>query len=59
MRSFFPVSGDVGPPRASDSIDITREFLGTVSVVMVKDNFDIVYQPFEETLDAGGHHLTT
>ncbi|KAG1766217.1 hypothetical protein EV702DRAFT_1257114 [Suillus placidus] len=32
---------------------------GDVSVATLKDNFDIVYQLLEETLDSSGHPLTT
>ncbi|KIK65713.1 hypothetical protein GYMLUDRAFT_39214 [Collybiopsis luxurians FD-317 M1] len=63
MRILCPVSGDVDPLLAfaflQTFIDILREYLGTVSAATVKDNFDIVYQLFEETLDSGGHPLTT
>ncbi|KAF5393586.1 hypothetical protein D9757_000394 [Collybiopsis confluens] len=63
MRFLCPVSGDVDPLFAfaflQTFIDVLREYLGTVSAATVKDNFDIVYQLFEETLDAGGHPLTT
>ncbi|KAJ3898619.1 hypothetical protein F5879DRAFT_994616 [Lentinula edodes] len=40
-------------------IDILREYLGTVSAATLRDNFDILYQLFEEILDSGGHPLTT
>ncbi|KAF9076627.1 Mu homology domain-containing protein [Rhodocollybia butyracea] len=63
MRFLCPISGDVDPLFAfaflQTFIDILREYLGTVSAATLKDNFDIVYQLFEETLDAGGHPLTT
>ncbi|KAG6888653.1 hypothetical protein C0992_007911 [Termitomyces sp. T32_za158] len=40
-------------------IDILNEYLGNVSAATLKDNFDVVYQLLEETLDSGGHPLTT
>lgn len=40
-------------------LDILIEYFGEVTAPTLKDNFDIVYQLFEETLDAGGHPLTT
>ncbi|KAJ3777443.1 Mu homology domain-containing protein [Lentinula raphanica] len=63
LRFLCPVSGDVDPLLAfaflQTFIDILREYLGTVSAATLRDNFDIVYQLFEETLDVGGHPLTT
>ncbi|KAJ3892563.1 Mu homology domain-containing protein [Lentinula edodes] len=63
LRFLCPVSGDVDPLLAfaflQTFIDILREYLGTVSAATLRDNFDIVYQLFEETLDSGGHPLTT
>ena len=40
-------------------LDILIEYFGEVTVPTLKDNFDIVHQLLEETLDAGGHPLTT
>lgn len=40
-------------------LDILIEYFGEVTAPTLKDNFDIVYQLLEETLDAGGHPLTT
>src|SRR5258708_33350874 len=40
-------------------LDILIEYLGEVTAPTLKDNFDIVHQLLEETLDAGGHPLTT
>jgi AP-3 complex subunit mu len=40
-------------------LDILRDYFGEISAVSLKENFDIVYQLLEETLDAGGHPLTT
>ncbi|KAJ7477154.1 Mu homology domain-containing protein [Mycena galericulata] len=63
MRILCPVSGDVDPLFAfaflQTFIDILREYFGTVSASTLKDNFDVVYQLLEETLDSGGHPLTT
>ncbi|KAJ6627399.1 Mu homology domain-containing protein [Mycena sp. CBHHK59/15] len=63
MRFLCPVSGDVDPLFAfaflQTFIDILREYFGTVSAATLKDNFDVVYQLLEETLDSGGHPLTT
>ncbi|KAF8914140.1 clathrin adaptor mu subunit [Gymnopilus junonius] len=43
----------------STFIDILHEYFGSLSSVTIKENFDVVYQLLEETLDAGGHPLTT
>ncbi|KAJ7162632.1 Mu homology domain-containing protein [Mycena crocata] len=63
IRILCPVSGDVDPLFAfaflQTFIDILREYFGTVSAATLKDNFDVVYQLLEETLDSGGHPLTT
>ncbi|THU78790.1 clathrin adaptor mu subunit [Dendrothele bispora CBS 962.96] len=63
IRMLCPVSGDVDPLVAfafmQTFIEILREYFGTVSAATLRDNFDVVYQLFEETLDAGGHPLTT
>ncbi|KAJ7122857.1 Mu homology domain-containing protein [Mycena epipterygia] len=63
MRILCPVSGDVDPLFAfaflQTFIDILREYFGTLSAATLKDNFDVVYQLLEETLDSGGHPLTT
>ncbi|KAJ2930180.1 hypothetical protein H1R20_g6863, partial [Candolleomyces eurysporus] len=40
-------------------IDIFQEYFGGISLAIVKDNFDVVYQLLEETLDSVGHPLTT
>jgi len=40
-------------------LDILIEYFGQVTASTLKDNFDIVHQLLEETLDAGGHPLTT
>ncbi|KAJ7638440.1 Mu homology domain-containing protein [Roridomyces roridus] len=63
IRILAPVSGDVDPLFAfaflQTFIDILREYFGTISAATLKDNFDVVYQLLEETLDSGGHPLTT
>jgi hypothetical protein len=35
------------------------EYFGEVTAPVLRDNFDIVHQLLEETLDASGHPLTT
>ena len=40
-------------------LDILIEYFGELTAPTLKDNFDIVHQLLEETLDAGGHPLTT
>jgi AP-3 complex subunit mu len=40
-------------------LDILIEYFGDVTAPTLRDNFDTVYQLLEETLDAGGHPLTT
>ncbi|EPQ59498.1 clathrin adaptor, mu subunit [Gloeophyllum trabeum ATCC 11539] len=63
LRILAPISGDVDPLFAfaylRTFIDILREYLGHVSASTLRDNFDVVYQLLEETLDSGGHPLTT
>ncbi|KAJ7229033.1 Mu homology domain-containing protein [Mycena pura] len=63
MRILCPVSGDVDPLFAFAFLqtftDILREYFGALSAATLKDNFDVVYQLLEETLDSGGHPLTT
>ncbi|KAI0676750.1 clathrin adaptor mu subunit [Trametes maxima] len=63
LRYLCPVSGDVDPLYAfaflQTFVDILHEYFGHVSAETLKENFDIVYQLFEETLDSGGHPLTT
>ncbi|KAJ7762805.1 Mu homology domain-containing protein [Mycena maculata] len=63
IHILCPVSGDVDPLFAfaflQTFIDILREYFGIVSAATLKDNFDVVYQLLEETLDSGGHPLTT
>ena len=39
--------------------DILHEYFGTLSAATLKENFAVVYQLLEETLDSGGHPLTT
>ncbi|KAM6495683.1 Mu homology domain containing protein [Amanita muscaria] len=63
IRILAPVSGDVDPLVAfafmQTFIDILKEYFGVVNATTMKENFDVVYQLLEETLDAGGHPLTT
>ncbi|KAF8639651.1 hypothetical protein AX17_000916 [Amanita inopinata Kibby_2008] len=63
IKILCPVSGDVDPLLAfsflQTFVDILREYFGVVNAATMKDNFDVVYQLLEETLDAGGHPLTT
>ncbi|KAG2146232.1 Mu homology domain-containing protein, partial [Suillus clintonianus] len=63
MRFIATISGDVDPLIAFAFlhvfIEILRDYFGIVSVATLKDNFDIVYQLLEETLDSSGHPLTT
>ena len=40
-------------------LDILIEYFGEVTAPVLRDNFDIVHQLLEETLDASGHPLTT
>ncbi|KAL7282033.1 hypothetical protein ACG7TL_003500 [Trametes sanguinea] len=63
LRYLCPVSGDVDPLYAfaflQTFIEILHEYFGHVSAETLKQNFDVVYQLLEETLDSGGHPLTT
>ncbi|KZT12616.1 clathrin adaptor mu subunit [Laetiporus sulphureus 93-53] len=63
MRFLCPISGDVDPLYAfafmQTFADILREYFGHISAETLKENFDVVYQLLEETLDSGGHPLTT
>ncbi|KXN86313.1 AP-3 complex subunit mu-1 [Leucoagaricus sp. SymC.cos] len=63
MRVLCPVSGDVDPLSAfaflQTFVEILKEYFGTVSAATMRENFDVVYQLLEETLDAGGKPLTT
>lgn len=63
LRLLCPVSGDVNPLYVfaflQTFIDILREYFGQISAETLKDNFDVVYQLLEETLDASGHPSTT
>jgi AP-3 complex subunit mu len=40
-------------------LEILIEYFGEVTAPTLRDNFDVVHQLLEETLDAGGHPLTT
>ncbi|GJE84773.1 clathrin adaptor mu subunit [Phanerochaete sordida] len=63
LRILCPVSGDVDPLYVfaflQAFVDILREYFGQISAETLKDNFDVVYQLLEETLDASGHPSTT
>ncbi|KIM67756.1 hypothetical protein SCLCIDRAFT_1209880 [Scleroderma citrinum Foug A] len=63
MRMLVSVSGDADPLIAFAFLqafhEILQDYFGTVSAATLKDNFDIVYQLIEETLDSSGHPLTT
>ncbi|KZP27919.1 clathrin adaptor mu subunit [Athelia psychrophila] len=63
VRILCPISGDVDPLLAfaflQTFIEILLEYFETLSAATLKDNFDIVYQLLEETLDSGGHPSTT
>ncbi|KAN0124295.1 clathrin adaptor mu subunit [Russula decolorans] len=63
LTFLCPISGDIDPLYAFAFIrtflDILIEYFGEVTAPTLKDNFDIVHQLLEETLDAGGHPLTT
>ncbi|ESK86633.1 ap-3 complex subunit mu-1 [Moniliophthora roreri MCA 2997] len=63
VRILCPVSGDVDPLLALTFIqsfnDILIDYFGSVSAEVIRENFDVVYQLFEETLDSSGHPLTT
>ncbi|KAF9821050.1 hypothetical protein IEO21_01027 [Rhodonia placenta] len=63
MRLLCPISGDVDPLYAfafmQTFVDILRDYFGQLSAETLKENFDVVYQLLEETLDSGGHPLTT
>ncbi|KAF7331763.1 MHD domain-containing protein [Mycena kentingensis (nom. inval.)] len=63
VRILCPVSNDVDPLFAfafiQTFVDILREYFGSPSAATLRDNFDVVYQLLEETLDAGGQPLTT
>lgn len=63
MRFLCPISGNIDPLFAFAFLqtftDILHEYFGTLSAAKLKENFDVVYQLLEETLDSGGHPLTT
>ncbi|THH21030.1 hypothetical protein EW146_g440 [Bondarzewia mesenterica] len=44
---------------SSTEAEILQDYFGSISGATIKDNFDVVYQLLEETLDSGGHPLTT
>ncbi|KAH9165427.1 clathrin adaptor mu subunit [Lactarius sanguifluus] len=63
LTFLCPISGDLDPLYAFTFIrtflNILIEYFGEVTAPVLRDNFDIVHQLLEETLDAGGHPLTT
>ncbi|KAI9510954.1 clathrin adaptor mu subunit [Russula earlei] len=63
LAFLCPISQDLDPLYAlafiRTFIDILVEYFGQVTPPTLKDNFDIVHQLLEETLDAGGHPNTT
>ncbi|KAF8257419.1 Mu homology domain-containing protein [Lactarius quietus] len=63
LTFLCPISGDLDPLYAFSFIrtflDILMEYFGEVTAPVIRENFDIVHQLLEETLDASGHPLTT
>ncbi|KAF9057497.1 Mu homology domain-containing protein [Panaeolus papilionaceus] len=63
MHVLAPISGNVDPAIAlvflQTFVEILKEYFGNLSAATLKENFDVVYQLLEETLDSGGHPLTT
>jgi len=63
MRFLCAISGNVDPlfgfAFLQTFIDILQEYFGTLSAATLRENFDVIYQLLEETLDSGGHPLTT
>lgn len=63
LTFLCPISEDIDPLYAFTFIrtflDILMEYFGEVTAPVLRDNFDIVHQLLEETLDASGHPLTT
>ncbi|KAF9535037.1 Mu homology domain-containing protein [Crepidotus variabilis] len=63
VRVLCSISGNVDPlfgfAFIQTFLDILQEYFGTVSAATLRENFDTVYQLLEETLDSGGHPLTT
>ncbi|KAG6375102.1 Mu homology domain-containing protein [Boletus reticuloceps] len=63
LRLIASVSGDADPLIAFAFLqafsEILHDYFGTVSTATLKDNFDVVYQLLEETLDSSGYPLTT
>ncbi|KAI0052573.1 clathrin adaptor mu subunit [Auriscalpium vulgare] len=63
LTLLSPVSRDTDPLYAfaflRTFVDILHEYFGDVTAPALKDHFDVVYQLLEETLDSGGHPLTT
>ncbi|KAI0260936.1 Mu homology domain-containing protein [Gloeopeniophorella convolvens] len=63
LAFLCPISGDLDPLYAfaflRTFLDILADYLGTPTAPVLRDHFDIVHQLLEETLDTGGHPLTT
>ncbi|KAK7696571.1 hypothetical protein QCA50_001229 [Cerrena zonata] len=63
LRFLGLLSGDTDPLYVfaflETFIDILKDYFGHLSAETLKENFDVVYQLLEETLDAGGHPSTT
>lgn len=63
LRFLCPVSGDTDPLYVfaflRTFVDILGQYFGTISAEVLRENFDVIYQLLEETLDAGGHPSTT
>ncbi|CAL1702048.1 unnamed protein product [Somion occarium] len=63
LRFLGLMSGDTDPLYVfaflETFISILRDYFGQLSAETLKENFDVVYQLLEETLDAGGHPSTT
>ncbi|TFL00649.1 Mu homology domain-containing protein [Pterulicium gracile] len=64
VRILCPVTGDDDPLIAfafiRTFVDILKDYFGpAISATVLQDNFDIIYQLLEETLDSSGYPLTT
>ncbi|KAH7930265.1 clathrin adaptor, mu subunit [Leucogyrophana mollusca] len=63
LRMIASISGDEDPLVAfaflQAFLEILQDYFGAVSTATLRDNFDVVYQLLEETLDSSGHPLTT
>ncbi|KAF9779540.1 clathrin adaptor mu subunit [Thelephora terrestris] len=63
VRILAPIRGDVDPLFAfafiHTFVEILQDYFGTLSAATLRDNFDVVYQLLEETLDSIGYPNTT